>query len=123
MLIVDGAGIITLANSRVEAIFGYPPGGLLNRSVDILEPETMRVGHPEKRESFANETLPRAMADQRQLEGRRFDGSAVPIEIMLNPVKTTSGRVVVASVIEITERIHAQEQLRLTASEIANKIS
>ena len=95
---VDGAGIITLANSRVDAIFGYWSGGLVGRSVDVLVPEMARAGHAAKRESFANESLPRAMADQRQLEGRRFDGSRFPIEIMLNPVTTTNGRIVVASV-------------------------
>jgi PAS domain S-box-containing protein len=98
MLIVDGAGIITLANSRVDAIFGYWSGGLVGGSVDVLVPEMARAGHAAKRESFANESLPRAMADQRQLEGRRFDGSRFPIEIMLNPVTTTNGRIVVASV-------------------------
>jgi hypothetical protein len=41
---------------------------------------------------------PEPWADQRQLEGRRFDGSRFPIEIMLNPVTTTNGRIVVASV-------------------------
>jgi PAS domain S-box-containing protein len=66
MLIVDETGTITLANARVETIFGYPPGGLLGRSVDVLVPDALRAGHAAKRESFADESVPRAMADHAQ---------------------------------------------------------
>jgi PAS domain S-box-containing protein len=119
MMVVDGAGMITVANSRVETIFGYARGALLGRPVDILVPDMARAGHAAKRESFASESRPRVMAEQRQLEGRRFDGSSVPIEIMLNPMTTASGRVVIASVIDITARRRAEEQLHATALQLS----
>jgi PAS domain S-box-containing protein len=97
MLILDDAGIITLANSRVEVIFGYDRGALVGRSVDDLIPDLARCAH--------------VTAEPRQLAGRRYDGGTVPIEIMVNPMTTASGRFVVASVIDVTERRRAEGRL------------
>ncbi len=104
MMIVDEAGIITLANSQVELIFGYAVGTLVGRSVDILVPEAFHVTQGESGSAFTGGRSDRALAPARQLTGRKRDGSPVTIEIMLSPVKTPRGRIVVASLFDITER-------------------
>ena len=47
-----------------------------------------------------------------ELEGRRKDGSQVPVEIGLTPINTSQGQFVLASVIDITERKKTEKQLR-----------
>ncbi len=44
ILVVDSAGIITLANQQIEPQFGYPRAELIGQSVDILLPESRRAG-------------------------------------------------------------------------------
>ncbi len=95
MLLVDEKGCITFANSAAETIFGYAQGALVGRSVDVLVPD---VPH----------RIP-AIFDlgsgvNGKVYGRRSDGTEFPVEIGLNPIESSAGRVVVASVVDITQR-------------------
>lgn len=104
MMIVDESGIITLANAQCSQIFDYPPGALTGQPVEILVPEGMRARHLELRSSFPGGEDVRRMRWERVFVGRRRDGSGVPVEILLRPVRTPRGWIVVASIFDTTER-------------------
>jgi two-component system, NarL family, sensor histidine kinase UhpB len=61
-------------------------------------------GHARFAENYMRAPTARLMGARRELFGRRKDGSEVPVEIGLNPADTPAGPVVVASIIDITER-------------------
>jgi two-component sensor histidine kinase len=63
------------------------------------------------RAGFMRAPVTRAMGAGRDLFGQRKDGSEVPIEIGLNPLQTGEGAVVLASIIDITERRRAADRL------------
>ena len=111
MMIVDETGTITLANAQVEQLFGYPRGALAGRSVELLLPGGLRVQHGAIEDTFAGGETVRGMAPPGQFVGRRQDGGEVPLEILLSPVKTQRGRIVVASLFDVSERLRiAAEQ-------------
>lgn len=103
MMIVDEAGIITLANSQTEQIFGYRKGELIGQPVEILVPEGFRAAHRTMRFKFTSGQDVRGMAKGQAFSGRRRDGGTVSIEILLSPVTTPSGRIVIASLFDVTE--------------------
>ncbi len=104
MMVIDEGGIITLANSYVHQIFGYPPGSLVSQPLEVLVPEALRDTHGALRSAFTSGRSDRPMTAGRPFIGRKRDGDAVSIEIMLSPVKTPRGAIVVASLFDVTER-------------------
>ncbi|NNM28384.1 MAG: response regulator, partial [Akkermansiaceae bacterium] len=58
------------------------------------------------------------MGAGRDLSGRRKDGTKIPLEIGLNPVETAEGQHVLASIIDLTERKRAEEELKLSANRL-----
>ncbi len=111
MLVTDGTNRIVLVNAQIEALFGYPRGELLGRHMEMLVPERFRKSLPALRESFSGDPKTRARGADRELQGLRKDGSEVPIEIGLNPLKTAEGNFVLSSISDITERRQAAQQI------------
>jgi PAS domain S-box-containing protein len=110
MIVVDQDGTIALVNARVEALFGYSREQLVGRSIDTLVPSRIREGHPSVRRAFFADPRARPMGVGRDLFALRSDGVEVPVEIGLTPFQTSAGkRMVVASVVDITERRRAQQ--------------
>ena len=112
-LIMAGAdGLITLVNAHTEKLFGYHRDELLGQPVEMLLPMRFQAHHGGHRRAFLADPSARAMGAGRDLFGIRKDGSEVPVEIGLNPLQTSEGRFVLASVIDITARKQAEQELK-----------
>ena len=110
MVMVDPAGRIVLVNREVERLFGFSRDELLGQSIEVLVPEQFRGRHPDFRRLFFEKPLARAMGAGRELFGLRKDGTAVPVEIGLNPIETEEGLFVLSSIVDISARKRAEEE-------------
>ena len=108
----DSEGRITEVNARVGNMFGYQRGELLGQSIDNLVPERFRHTHPARRRDYASAAEVRPMGAGLELYGRRKDGSEFPADIMLGPVETAEGRIVLSVIRDLTEKRVAEEALR-----------
>ncbi len=108
MIMVDSAGVISFANAPAATVFGYSLSELIGRHIETLIPERFRDRHAGYRKGFLSQPSSRAMGAGRDLFGRRKDGSEFPVEVGLNPIHTTEGLFVLASVIDITARKQAE---------------
>jgi two-component system sensor kinase FixL len=104
MIMVNQEGQITLANQQAEKTFGYPREELLGHPIEMLVPERLRSGHRGFRHDYLCDPQARPMGAGRELFGRRKDGTEVPVEIGLSPIHTSKGLLVLASIVDITER-------------------
>lgn len=111
VIMVNQKGEIVLANPKTEIYFGYSREELIGQSVDMLVPERFRDKHLGYRSGFYGQPIPRPMGAGRELYGLRKDGSEFPVEIGLAPIKTMSDVMVLATVVDITERKHAENLL------------
>ncbi|MBN1586453.1 MAG: PAS domain S-box protein [Candidatus Omnitrophica bacterium] len=118
MVMINEEGQMVLVNSEAEKLFGYRRDELLGRPVEILVPEASRGKHPEFVRKYFEEPNTVVMGLRRELAGQRKDGSCFPAEIGLNPIRTSEGLFVLSSVIDITERKQAEEELQRAHEEL-----
>jgi PAS domain S-box-containing protein len=112
ILVTDDKGLIRFVNSHIEGIFGYPREELIGQPVEMLVPETRRAPHVAHRDGFTHAPSARRLGAGRDLMGRRKDGGVFPAEIGLSPFESAEGPMVIASVVDVTERVAAERALR-----------
>ncbi|MGE3760145.1 MAG: PAS domain S-box protein, partial [Pseudobdellovibrionaceae bacterium] len=117
LVAVDEKGSIVFANPAAEKLFGYSTGELLGLAIEELVPERFRHEHTQLREHYMKAPEARPIGTGRDLVARRKDGSELPVEISLIPKTSSNGIFVLATVIDITERRHLEEERERLLSE------
>lgn len=111
-LMVDPQGLIVAANAELHRMFGYGADTLIGREMEMLLPEGMSRAHARLRQGFFERPEPRAMGAGRLLHGLHADGHEFPVEIGLNPLSGPQGRLVLASVVDISEQVLLESAFR-----------
>lgn len=112
VLMVDGDGVIVLANHEACRTFGYEVVELIGDAIEKLVPSRFGSAHPQYRDRYLTSPESRRMGTGRELFGLRKDGSEVPLEVGLTPINTDEGTFVLASVVDISTRRRMEDQLR-----------
>ncbi|GIM18610.1 hypothetical protein KHM09_10610 [Leptospira borgpetersenii] len=122
ILLLNRDGKIVYINNQAEKLFRYERIELIGQVVEVLLPHRYRKNHPTFRDSFFLSPKVRPMGAGRDLFGLKKDGAEFPIEIGLNPIDTDDGLMVLASIIDITERKNQEATLiRKNELEVKNK--
>ena len=106
MLVVDQRGEIVLLNLQAEKEFGYRRNELLGQKVTNIIPE----GFAERLLTDGVEVLAQQIVTGIDLSGRRKDGNEFPIGIMLSPLASGEGILVIR---DISQRKNAEKHLAL----------
>ena len=114
IFVTDAAGVIRGANPRAAELFGYTQAELFGLPIDKLVPERFRGRHPHHRENYHAHPRARQMGAALNLFAQRKDGTEFPVDIMLKPMETASGPIVLSFVRDTTEQHLAQQALRLS---------
>ncbi len=112
LILVNKEGKIAFANSNAELLFGYKRSEMIGRGIEMLIPARFTPNHPGYRDSFFHSPNTRMMGAGRDLFALKKDGTEFPVEIGLNPLVTVEGTMVVAAIIDITDRKEAEERTR-----------
>jgi PAS domain S-box-containing protein len=111
MIMVRTDGHIALLNSQTEKLFGYDRRDLLGQRIELLLPERFRSAHGLLGEGFFRAPTVPAMGSGRDLFGLRKNGTEVLIEIGFNPISSPEGNFVLTSIVDITERKRAEDEM------------
>ena len=123
IIITNKLGVITKANPSSERIFGYESGELVGNTVEDLIPHHLKEKHTGHRENFSKNPHSRSMGGNMDLLAKRKDGSTFPVEISLTHFKQENEMFVVAFVIDISERVAAQERIKKSNADLERKVS
>ncbi|MFI5362098.1 MAG: PAS domain S-box protein [Elusimicrobiota bacterium] len=122
ILVVDRTGRIVLVNARLEAIFGYKRQALLGKPMEVLVPHGLRARHRRARRSYFADAQTRMM-DRRGMPfeagrtgpdfpvrtGVRRNGTTLPLEVTLVPIRSGHSMLTMATIVDITESVKARE--------------
>ncbi|PZF78742.1 hypothetical protein DK847_02755 [Aestuariivirga litoralis] len=119
MVMTDGAGRILMINGLAEKLFGYARGELDGRAIEVLVPLAARDLHPALRAShLAGAHNP----VKGEVTGRRKDGREIPLEVGINPIVTSDGIRIIATVSDIAERKRTEAQRELLLAELNHRV-
>ena len=127
MVLVSREGTISLANGKIEEMFGYGCGELVGRPVDSLFQASDRA-------RYAGESVD-ALSASRECPSRtgvelcslRKDGSGFPSKIGLYPIALSSGPSLLVTIVDITtsrqtDRTFRDDQMRLDLAVQAGQV-
>jgi PAS domain S-box-containing protein len=122
MVVVGADGRIDLVNARTETLFGYARSELVGQHLDVLIPERYQRGHAASLRGFFARPDARPMGSGLELFGRRRDGTEVPIEVSLSPLRTDQGVTVSAAIRDISERKRMEAAAKRMADRLASAV-
>lgn len=118
IVIVDKDGRIVFFNGEAEKIFGYPAEEVIGQPVELLQPEQFHHAHVLQRENYLKKPSDRVMGHDRNVFGRRKDGSELPLEVGLSYIHSGSTVLVSAVVVDISRRKRVEAEREVLIGEL-----
>lgn len=119
VLVANKRGRIVRVNAQVELMFGYPANELIGKPIEELIPERLRQQHTRHRTDYLTEPHARPMGAGLELYGKRKDGSEFPVDVMLSPMESGEGSIVIAVIRDITRRKQAEQDIKEYAEQLS----
>jgi len=113
LLLVDGDGVIRVANPSSAAIFGRSVDELVGMEVEHLVPAEHRETHIGHRHAYVQRPDSRSMGTGLRLFAEHADGTLFPVEISLSPMASDREQYTIATVRDVTDREAALSSVAL----------
>jgi PAS domain S-box-containing protein len=113
LLLVDGDGLIQLANPIAETMFGRPEAELVGSSIDELVPPEFRATHPQRRAAYTAAPTSRPMGTGLELFAQHSSGEMFPVEISLSPCTIDGVLFTIATVRDVSDRQESASQMAM----------
>jgi|APSaa5957512622_1039677.scaffolds.fasta_scaffold07010_3 PAS domain S-box-containing protein len=129
VLVETSADAIISANEEMEIIqwnyaasrvFGYLEEDIMGEPISILVPEKYKNAHMEGFNRFLETNSAKIIGKSVELEGRRKDGTIVPIELSISAYKRESSWIFTSIIRDTTARKRAAELLELASKQWQN---
>ena len=124
VVITDTSGKIILFNRASEILFGYSSTEVLGNLIDVLIPVRFQNQHREDHSRFiaAHVAARRAMGAEREVLGRRKDGTEFAVEVTLSRQRIDGHPIATAVIRDVNERKVEEKQRQMVADEVAHRL-
>lgn len=119
---VNQTGNISSVNAKLEEMFGYHRDELIGRTVELLLPERFRQPHINYRNLYVANPRIRSMGSGLDLVARHKDGTEFPVEVGLSYIEVDGELLVIGSLLDITLRKQAEDELEKRVQERTKEI-
>jgi PAS domain S-box-containing protein len=118
MIVVNADGLIEQVNRSVLKMFGYNREELMAKPIETLLPVNLREKHAQLRQTYLDDPQFRPMGSAMELAAFRKNGEEFRVEVGLSPMHIDNSISVLATIIDITERLKMENQLRRNQAEL-----
>jgi PAS domain S-box-containing protein len=116
MVITDDAGVVQLANSETDSLFGYPREQLLGSNINRLIPTWDSIAG---KDTIASNGLP---VSEKRLIGVRRNGSSFPVQITVSPFEA-DGTCITTAIRDATEQVQAEDRILRINAELEKRVA
>ena len=107
---INETGVIHSFNRSAESLFGYTRDEVEGRNVSMLAPSPYREEHDSYLSRYAQTGQAQVIGKERELEGRRKDGSTFPMSLRVTAVEKDGARMYLGTVRDISHRKDAERE-------------
>lgn len=122
MIVTDTDGLIVLANSQIEAMFGYSVQALVGQPVEVLIPPRFHNQHVQHQRNYAASPQTRRMGTGFNLMGITQSGREFPVDVSLSPVPTPSGMLIISAIRDISAQKQIETALKQARDEFEQRV-
>lgn len=122
VIIIDTSGTVKIFNPACEKMFGYNAGEVIGRNIKMLMPPPFHDEHDSYLNKYFETGDAKVVGYQRELVGRREDGTTFPMEISVGEFDVGQGRRFVGVIRDITERKKADNLKNEFVSTVSHEL-
>jgi PAS domain S-box-containing protein len=112
IITINAAGIVESFSTAAERLFGYSADEVIGRNVSLLMPSPHREQHDAYVRRYLTTGEARIIGIGRVVEGRRKDGSIVPVELAVGEIMLGGARTFTGFLRDLTARQRMEQELR-----------
>ncbi|SJZ52566.1 His Kinase A (phospho-acceptor) domain-containing protein [Sediminibacterium ginsengisoli] len=118
IVVLDNKGMIRSANPYALKLFGYEPGELTGKAIEVLIPQRYHHRHVGHREGYTHHPNNRPMGLGMDLFAIKKDGTEFPVEVSLGNYQDKGEVSVIAFVSDISIRKRTEAQIEKMNAEL-----
>ena len=113
IITIDQDGMLVDFNPATAKIFGWKPNEVLGKELaDLMIPAKFREAHRKGIKNFLQTGKGLLLGKRFEFPALRVDGTEIPVDLLIRPVRLGERQVFTAFVRDISERRQSEEQLR-----------
>lgn len=112
IITIDARGCVESFNPAAERLFGYVSAEVVGQNVSMLMPEPYRGEHDQYLENYLETGHAKIIGKGRQVQGRRKDGSIVPVDLSVSEFLYDGKRHFTGVLHDLTMKQSLESQLR-----------
>lgn len=119
IITIDQRGMVQMFNKAAAEMFGYSEQEMIGNSINILMPSPHHEAHDGYLAAYLTTGHPKIIGAQRELQGRRRDGSLFPLSIGIGEFQEGEERYFTGILQDISEWKKAEQTLRESEERLA----
>lgn len=111
IITIDERGAIESVNPAAEKMFGYGPGELIGRKVNVLMPAPHALDHDSYLSNYIHTGHAKIIGIGREVMGKRKNGSLFPMDLSVGEVRLAKRRMFTGIIRDISVRKKLEQEI------------